>query len=134
MAPIDSKIFPIKPPMTPHPILSKAIKRIARGFSLFIVLLGLGIALYVFFPLLSWQIYFAPAFAAQDIAVPIPKATLVNADTIKSLISEASQGLSGVDYNNAGNWFPGYKYQKGIPTVDSYTMAIPKLNIQSAVV
>ncbi len=112
----------------------KKLKRIARGFSLFIVLLGLGIALYVFFPLLSWQIYFAPAFAAQDIAVPIPKATLVNGDTIRSLISEASQGLSGVDYNNAENWFPGYKYQKGTPTVDSYTMAIPKLNIQNAVV
>lgn len=112
----------------------KKIKRTARGLSLLLFLIGLGIAAYVFFPLISWQLYFAPVFAAQDIAVPIPKATLVDSDTIQSLISQASQSLTGVDYNNAENWFPGYKYTKGSNAVDNYSMSIPKLNIQNAVV
>ncbi len=112
----------------------KKLKLLARLFSLFLVVSGLGIASYVFFPLVSWQIYFAPVFAQDNIAVPIPKATVVNADTIQSLISQASQNFSGVDYNNADNWFPGYKYQKGTPIVDSYYMSIPKLNITNAVV
>ena len=112
----------------------KKLKNTARGLSLLIFLIGLGIAAYVFFPLISWQLYFAPVFAAQDIAVPIPKATLVDSNTIQSLISQASQSLTGVDYNNAENWFPGYKYTKGSTNVDNYSMSIPKLDIQNAVV
>src|SRR5664279_3303758 len=87
-------------------------KTIVRLISIAILLSGIGIAAYVFFPLLSWQIYFAPVFASQEINAPIPKSTVVSKETIGSLISEASQSISGVDFNDAQNWFPGYKYQK----------------------
>ena len=110
------------------------IKKTARLISLLIVILGLSIGGYVFFPLLSWQIYFAPAFASQDIAVPIPQSTLVNSSTIGSLLSQASDSLSGVDYTNAGNWFPNFKFQKVKPRIDTYTISIPRLNIKDAVV
>lgn len=110
----------------------KKIKNSARLLSLVIIILGIGIGGYVFFPLISWQIYFAPVFAAQDIAVPIPQNNLVSSTTIGSLISEASNRLSGVDYANAKNWFPTFKLQKIKPKVDTYTMSIPKLNIKDA--
>jgi sortase A len=112
----------------------KKLKKTARLLSLLIVILGISIAGYVFFPLISWQIYFAPVFASQDIAVPIPQINLVNSDTIGSLLSQASNNLSGVDYANAQNWFPNFKLQKGKPKIDTYTMSIPKLNIKDAVV
>ena len=112
----------------------KKLKKTARLLSLLIVIMGISIAGYVFFPLISWQIYFAPVFASQDIAVPIPQINLVNSDTIGSLLSQASNNLSGVDYADAQNWFPNYKLQKGKPKIDTYTMSIPKLNIKDAVV
>lgn len=107
-------------------------KLLGRFLSLLIVVLGIGIAGYIFFPLISWQIYFAPVFASADIAVPIPQNSLVNKSTIGSLISQASNSLSGVDYTNAANWFPNFKVQKTKAKVDFYTMTIPKLNIENA--
>src|SRR5258708_1338763 len=85
------------------------IKRILRFTSLIISLSGLVALLYVFFPILSWQFYFAPVFASQDIAAPIPKTTIVSQDTIASLLSEAKNSLTQVDYSNALNWFPQQK-------------------------
>jgi sortase A len=112
----------------------KKIKKTARLLSLLIVVIGISIGSYVFFPLISWQIYFAPVFASQDIAVPIPQNSLVNGSTIGSLISQAGNSLTGVDYTNAENWFPNFKFQKTKPKIDTYTMSIPKLNIKDAVV
>ncbi len=112
----------------------KKIKKTVRLLSLLIVIIGISVGGYVFFPFLSWQIYFAPVFASQDIAVPIPQINIVNSNTIGSLISQASNNLTGVDYSNAGNWFPDFKFQKGKPKIDTYTMSIPKLNIKDAVV
>lgn len=110
------------------------IKLLARFLSLLVVVFGISIAGYVFFPLVSWQIYFAPVFASQDIAVPIPQNSLVSGSTIGSLISQAGDSLSGVDYTDAQNWFPKFKFEKTKPKVDSYTLSIPKLNIKDAVV
>ena len=110
-------------------------KLILRLISISILLTGISIAAYVFFPLLSWQIYFAPVFASQEINAPIPKSTVVSRETIGSLISEASQSISGVDFNNAQNWFPGFKYQKAeISKTPFYNISIPSLNITDAIV
>lgn len=103
------------------------------GITLFAI--GLLMILYVFFPLFSWQLYFAQTFATQDIKAPIPKNTIVANNTFESLISEAGNSLTGIDYTNAQNWFPNYRYQKGgIPKILSYTISIPKINIKNAVV
>jgi len=109
----------------------KSLRLIALGM----LLTGLGIMVYVFFPLLSWQVYFAPIFSNQSITAPIPQNTIVSGSTIGSLIEEVSNNLSGVDYNNPENWFPNLKIQKfGTPRVQSYTLSIPKLKITNAIV
>ena len=110
-------------------------KLIFRLISFGIFSFGLIIIIYVFFPLISWQIYFAPAFANQDIAAPIPQNSIVSGSTIQALITEASNSLSGVDYNNATTWFPNFKYQQnGNPRTQFYSISIPKLKITNAVV
>src|SRR3989344_5528989 len=38
-------------------------RKVARIFSLILSLIGVAIFLYVAFPVISWQIYFAPIFA-----------------------------------------------------------------------
>lgn len=118
--------------------LKKRKKAIFRLLGLLICLGGILILLYVSLPLISWQIYFAPVFASQEIAVPIPKTTVVSEETIKSLIAEATNPITGIDYANAKNWFPTYKApvagEAETPRVSSYTLSIPKLKIENATV
>lgn len=109
-------------------------KIVFRILSVGLILLGVVISLYVFFPLLSWQVYFEPIFASQEINAPIPKNTVVSNSVVASLISQASQSLSGVDYTNAQNWFPTYKYQRAENALSSYKVSIPKIGIKDAMV
>lgn len=108
-------------------------KKILRLFSLLILFIGLVIVFYIFYPFVLWQIYFAPTFASSDIKAPIPKATIVNPEVVGSLISQAGNLLSGVDYTNAKNWFPGFNpAAAGQPKIPYYTISIPKLKINNA--
>ena len=117
------------------PALKKAIFRL---LGLLIFFGGILILLYVSLPLISWQIYFAPIFASQEIAVPIPKTTIVSETTIKSLVLTAANNITGVDYTNAQNWFPTFSPpaggEAGNPRISSYTLSIPKLKIENATV
>ncbi len=102
---------------------------------LFIFLLGILGLIYVIFPLLSWQIYFAPGFS-QIVETPIPKTTVVNSRSIQTLISTTVSSLRGIDYTNAQNWFPNLTLQKDAktPKISSYSLSIPILNIKNATV
>ena len=114
---------------------SKSAKFFFRVIALCMVIAGLGIVGYIFFPLLSWQIYFAPVFADQNVQAPIPHTTIVNGASIGSLISNAAQTFSGVNLDNAQNWYPSANISANkTPRVALYTISIPKLNIQSALV
>lgn len=113
----------------------KNFKKIIRVFSLLLFLFGIITLIYTFFPLISWQIYFAPAFASSEIATPIPKTTVVNSSIIKSLLTDVTNNLKGVNYYDAQNWFPNYKMVKSSnEKVESYTLSIPILNIKDAAV
>lgn len=108
-------------------------RKILRLISLAIFLTGILMVFYIFLPLISWQIYFAPTFANQNVQTPIPKSTVVSSSTLQALIQNATESLSGVDFNNADNWFPTFKYAKsGNPKTQNYTISIPKLKIQNA--
>lgn len=103
-----------------------------RSISIAIFFTGLLGLLYIFFPLLSWEVYFAPAFASQEIAAPIPKTTIVNKNTLQSLFAN---GFSGIDYSNAANWFPSYNTNiTSKPKVTGYTISIPKIGVEDATV
>jgi hypothetical protein len=61
-------------------------RTIVRVIGLALSLGGLLGTLYIFFPVLSWQLYLQPAFASNDITSPIPQTKLVNASTWESLL------------------------------------------------
>lgn len=109
-------------------------KKILRLFSLCMSAIGVFVGLYIFSPILSWQFYFAPVFASQGIAVPIPKTTVVNANTFQSLIENKAQQLAGVDYTNASNWFPAFKTGTNTSPIERYSLSIPKIGIKEATV
>lgn len=108
-------------------------KKFAKFVSLFILAIGIIIVAYIFFPLISYQIYFASTFAGKEIAAPIPKTMVMNNSTVASLINSASTNFfSGVDYSNAENWFPNIKFQKQTQKVEIYSLSIPRINVNNA--
>lgn len=110
------------------------IRKILRVVSILISLIGIFALFYVFFPLLSWQMYFAPTFASQQVAIPIPQSTRVTNSTLEDLVSQASSALKGIDYTNAQNWFPTHKAKNQTIAIPSYLLSIPKLGIKNATV
>lgn len=111
-----------------HPIILLRI----LGFLLFVI--GVSTVVYVFSPLLIWQITLAPEIADSQITAPIPNRTLLTPNVIRSLITSSLKNVSGVDYTDASNWFPTYHAATAAPKVSSYFLSIPKLGITNAFV
>lgn len=107
-------------------------KNILKLISFISFIFGVSIFIYAFFPLISWQIYFAPVFANQEINAPIPRVNIVSGNTLASLISGASESLSGISYTDAQNWFPGYNPKNGDLKTPIYNISIPKIGIENA--
>jgi sortase A len=103
-------------------------KKYLRLISGLFIAAGISIILYVLFPIISWQIYFQPAFASQDITLSIPRANIVDL---------AKNSIDATDYAKAENWFRNYNpssNQKSQIDTPSYTISIPKINIEEAMV
>lgn len=110
------------------------LRTVVRFLGLLILLGGITTIIYVFSPLLIWQFTLAPAFAEQQLTVPIPRHNLVTSVNISSLVTHTLQSLSGVDFTNAANWYPQYDSKHGAPREASYFLTIPKLHITNAFV
>jgi sortase A len=109
------------------------VQSAAQLLGIFLFVGGLLTLLYIFLPLISWQIYFAPVFAQSNVLAPIPKAVTLNQQTIQSLIRD-SAFAKNFDSEDAQSWFPKMNLSKKSPKVPSYTLSIPKLHIDKAVV
>lgn len=107
-------------------------RKILRIIGIILTVGGLVTAMYIFIPLVSWQIFLAPKISAETVVVPIPKATLVTPGTIVSLFSAQVRAIGGTDYTNANNWFPSYTRSGNQAPVATYTIAIPRLKITHA--
>src|SRR5690348_9028009 len=113
----------------------KNIKILFRALALVMVGAGFLLIAYIFFPLLSWQIYFAPVFASQNVASPLPHSTTVSGSALCSLVSSAVQSFFGVDIDNTKKWYtrknvlPEAAHPKSLCTLSQFLS-----NIQSALV
>jgi len=103
---------------------SKKHLRLTSGF---LLLIGISIILYALFPIVSWQIYFQPVFASQDITLSIPRANIVEL---------AKNSIDVTDYAKAENWFKNFNPGSKKSQVDTpfYTISVPKIKIKEAVV
>ncbi len=99
--------------------------------SVIILIFGGILFAYTFFPLISWKIYFAPAFASQKIQTPIPNQTVINPSNIGTLIANATNSLN-TDYTNAYNWYPGALQKSN--NIATYKISFPKIGITDAIV
>src|SRR5437879_1136631 len=102
------------------------LRKTVRLFGLGMSVLGFLFGSYIFFPLLSWELYLKPVFAAQSYASPIPAATIITKDYIQSLGRYAVTAFSNIDYSNVQNWVPAtYKEVAVDPQIASYFISIP---------
>jgi len=108
-----------------------------RFTGLCVSLLGLLLALYTFYPLVSYEIYVQPVFASQAFASPIPQTTIITQDSIKSLLQNTADQLSHFGDPNDTSWLPNASQYKEVgvtQAISNYYLSIPKLGITDAYV
>ena len=106
-------------------------KKHIKMTGLLLVLLGIGIFVYFFFPVISYQLFLANAYEEGNIEVPIPKYLVINKSAdIGSLISQGIASLT-TNYHDARNWYPTLSRDSS-QKVASYSLSIPKLGIDAA--
>lgn len=103
-----------------YKLLSKPKDRNKKIAGVVLVLVGAAFFLYSFFPLISWQIYFASTFASQKIDSPVPFSNLIS-----------SYSTFGKNYYDASNWYPNFD---GGGKIVSYSLSIPSLGIKNVAV
>lgn len=103
------------------------LKKYLRFLSILLLITGTSLILYVLFPFISWQIYFSPTFTSQNITSSIPHA---------NIIELAKNSIDKTDYTNPENWFPNFnpKISQDQNSTPFYTISIPKIKIENAVV
>ena len=106
----------------------KNLKKYFRLTSYFFLLVGISIIVYTLFPIISWQIYFQPVFASQNIMLSIPRANIAEL---------AKNSMDTTDYTKAENWFKNFNpnsNQKDQTNTPFYAISIPKIKIEEAIV
>jgi sortase A len=106
----------------------KKTKKYLRLISCFLLLVGISTLVYALFPIISWQIYFQPALASQNITISIPRADIVEL---------AKNSIDATDYTKAENWFKNFSpnsNQQNQVNTPFYTLSIPAIKIKEAVV
>jgi len=99
------------------------LRKFFRMLGLVLVVTGVLFGLYAFYPLISWQLYIKPVFANNNFASPIPQATILTEETLKSLLRSSV---------HQGSWLPYYDQSQVTSALSSYSITIPKLNIKNA--
>ncbi len=105
--------------------LTKKKKRITGAA---IICLGLGIFIYFFFPVISYQLFFG---SKDTIHTLLPSYDVVSGRTIGSLVSQGIANFA-VNFNDARNWYPQIR-ASGRTSVLQYKLSVPSLKIQDEV-
>ncbi|HVA96681.1 MAG TPA: sortase [Candidatus Acidoferrales bacterium] len=110
-----------------------------RFAGLFVALLGMSLAGYTFFPLISYEIYIQPAFASQAFASPIPQTTIITQDSITSLLENTASQIGHLGNPNDTSWLPPtspdqYKQVGVTEQLSNFYLTIPRLGIQDTYV
>lgn len=120
-------------------------KKIRYSFSLMLITLGVATFTTVIYPLISYQLTFAPRFQKTTLVSPLTNAAIATNDLVSQPIKKvkASDGKptfvdevvnTSLDYTDASSWFAGAPRPQEASSYAVYTLSIPKLGIDGAVV
>lgn len=103
------------------------VKKIVSFLSVFLIISGIGILSWVLFPIVSYELVYAPQF--NDLVEPVP-GRIIRETIIQSLPQVL--GVESADYTKASVWFPKAASLKLAQNNTSYSLSIPKLGIENA--
>jgi len=119
-------------------------KKFRYSFSLMLITLGIATFTTVAYPLISYQLTFAPGFQKSSLVSPLSPTARATSDFVKDPVkkvkaAEAPTFVDEVvntsfDYTDASSWFAGVGKPKEASVYAVYTLSIPKLGIDHAVV
>lgn len=110
--------------------------KIRYAFSLTLITLGVATFTTVAYPLIHYQITFAPQFQKDSLVSPLtltaPQVTQAKANEAPTVVDEVVN--TSFDYTNPNIWFAGERPVKEAVDYAVFTISIPKLRIDHAVV
>ncbi len=113
-------------------------KNRSRVFSLFFMSLGVGILIWVAWPILSFSAFKEDLLTAT--VTPIDETTKIVSSSPLSPVAYAAAGPekmvadSATDFTNVNTWYPAAPQKHDKASVTTYTLSIPKLKIKDALV
>jgi len=116
----------------------KIRRKRSRIFSLFFMSVGIGILIWVAWPILSFSAFKEQLLTAT--IAPIDETAKIVAGSPLSSVAYAAAGPekmvadSVTDFSNVNVWYPAAPQKHEKSTVNSYTLSIPKLKIKEALV
>ena len=111
----------------PHPVRQKPVMT-----SLFFMIIGIGMLLWVGWPILSYLVITAPLLAKTVSPVPETIGNLTGFVDPRVLSSDTSNSPGTDSYTNPNIWFPQKPQKKQEAKVSEYSLSIPKLKITDA--
>jgi len=132
----------------PGYILEKPLsfsRKLKYSFSLMLITLGIATFTTVAYPLISYQINLAPGFQKNTLSSPLTPVAVATKDLVTHTIKKAEANSNNptfvnevvntsFDYTDASSWFSGSQKIKEATEYAVYTLSIPKLGIDHAVV
>lgn len=119
-------------------------RKIRYSFSLLLITLGVATFTTVVYPLISYQLTFAPQFQKNSLISPLSTAVVATNDLVTNPVKKVMANDSptfvdevvntSFDYTDASSWFAGASKTKEATEYAVYTLSIPKLGIDRAVV
>ena len=109
-------------------------KKLRYSFSLFLITLGIATFTTVAYPLINYQLTFAPQFQKNSLISPLspPPINELNSADTPSFVDEVVN--TSLDYTDSSTWFTKSLSSREASTYAVYTFSIPKLGIDHAVV
>lgn len=115
------------------------------GFSLLLIILGVATFTTVAYPLINYQITYAPRFQQESLVSPLTPIATVDAPELstspvrKVMAADTPTFVDEVvntslDYTDSSSWFQVPQKTSEAVTYASYTLSIPKLGIENAIV
>lgn len=102
--------------------------------SFFLMSVGTGVLLWVLWPIVSFTLFSAPLFGVTVSPVISTGEMAQVKSVLPQAMAAAGSDKIGVDYTNANVWYPTKPQKKVVTQVNSYTLSIPKLKIENALV
>lgn len=104
-------------------------RKIASVISIICIVSGIGLLVWVAYPILTFELFYAPQFSG--LVRPVPNEAIKNtlANDLPSVL-----GSQNTDLTRASTWFPKAVNLKIASSTTTYTLSIPKIGIDNAVV